>query len=261
MRFSLVTLDGLRIEDERSLARLGLYPRLKQLLLRDRYRFRVARARIDWNRAVLLNLSFWSPDDTADVLVGRSIPADVVAHVAWHHLARRSLGAAGRSVDGMLLGESIASAFDVYLMGRLLTDAPRSRYLESQVEALRELFPARALTGLLTRIARDPNAAFGALRALLFSVATSLTRARGIDDAARRLAAFDVHDFASLLPHYNVSNWILHSRAYGPPVGARIDAHIASIDRALCRAPVALDWLERHWLRPSEAPATARRSR
>ena len=255
MRFSRVTLDELRIGDERSMRKLALYLRLKQRLVADAYRFRVSDERIGWDRAALLNLSFWSPDDTADVIVERALPADVVMHVAWHHVARRGLGRAGNTVDGMLLGESIASAFDAYVIGRLLTDAPRSPILESQVEAMRDSLPLTgpALGRLLAVLAADPNRAFGSLRAFLFDVATSLSRARGIDDAARRLAAVDAHEFASLLPHYNVSNWVLHSRAYGPPIGAKIDARIARIDRALRKAPIGLDWIEREWLRPFEA--------
>ena len=67
--------------------------------------------------------------------------ADVVAHAAWHYLAARALApAAGRSlsVDALFLGEAIASAFDVYLVGRLLGHAPRSTFLETQVPAMAE---------------------------------------------------------------------------------------------------------------------------
>ncbi len=233
---------------------IALYPRLKQLLIADRYRFRVTSSPIDWARATFLNLSFWSAEDTADVLVGRSIPADVVTHVAWHHLARRGLGEAASTVDGALLGESIASAFDLYLIGRLVVAAPRSSFLEEKIEALRELVPAPRLARLLGRCAADPARAFSDLRELLFAVGTSLVRARGIDDAARRLGAYDAHPLAPLLPHYNVSNWILHARAHGGTPPPRVDARIAKVERALRAAPVALDWLAARWLAPTEAP-------
>ena len=254
MGYSRVGLAALRIEDEAPLRRIPLYPRLKALLVRDGYRFRVSARAIDWSRAVFLNLSYWSPDDTADVVVGRSLPADVVTHVAWHHLARRALGRAGGTVDGMLLGESIASAFDVYLLGWLLQAAPRARYLETQVEAMSEttgLSPAR-FGKLLARIAADPNAAFSSLRALLFDASTALVRARGIDEASAVLDALEAHPLSPLLAHYNLSNWVLHSRAYGPRVPPKIDARVAKVDRALREAPVALDWLERAWLRAAE---------
>ena len=255
-RFDRVTLERLRIDDEKSVRRVEVYSRLKDLLVRDGYRFRVQTAgpAIDWERAVFLNLSFWSEADSADVVVGARIAADVVAHVAWHHLARRALGVAARTVDGMLLGESIASAFDVYLIGRLLVDAPRAPYVASQLEAMSEasgLAPA-AFRKLLEGLAADPAQAFATLRALLFDVATSLVRARGIDDAAARLDAFRARPLFALLHHYNVSNWILHGRAHGPAFGARLDARIAKVDRALKTSGGELDWLDRAWLRPTE---------
>lgn len=255
-RFRRVTISALRIDGERDLRRVALYPRLKQLLVRDGYRFRLqtSGAPIDWGRALLLNLSFWSAEDSADVVVGARLPADVVTHVAWHHLARRALGPAGRGADGALLGESIASAFDAYLLGRLISEAPRAAYLGEQIDAMREsaqLAPA-ALRRVLERLAADPGAAFGELRRLLFEVATSLVRAEGIDDAARRLDAYADRPLAPLLPHYNLSNWILHGRAYGGRIAPRIAPRIARIDAQLRAAPSELDWLEQAWLRPLE---------
>ena len=256
-RFARVTLLALRIDDERSLRRVALYPRLKACLVRDAYRFRVQTEGrpVDWNRAVFLNLSFWNTADSDDVVVNGRLPADVVAHVAWHHLARRALGPAGKTVDGMLLGESIASAFDVYLIGHLLGSAPGSPYVESQVSAMAEVAGLSAATfrQLLERLALDPSRAFSQLRGLLFDVATSLARARGVDDAAERLDAHEKHPLFPLLHHYNLSNWLLHGRAYGPPIGAKIDARIARVDAQLRAAEHELDWLDRHWLRPCES--------
>jgi len=255
-RFDRVTLSALRIDDERSVRRVALYPRLKDVLVRDGYRFRVQTAgpTVGWERAVFLNLSFWSEADSADVVVDRRLAADVVAHVTWHHLAPRALGAAGRTVDGMLLGESIASAFDVYLIGRLLVDAPRSPYVASQVEAMSEAagLSSVGFRQLLADLARNPALAFARLRTLLFDVSTSLLRARGIDDAAARLDAFRERPLFSLVHHYNVSNWLLHGRAHGPKFGERIDARVAKVERALRSSPSELDWLDHAWLRPSE---------
>lgn len=232
--------------------RVPLYARLKDALIDDGYRFRVQREGlpIDWHRALFLNLSFWSAGDNADVVVDERLPADVVAHVAWHHLARRSLGKSGATVDGMLLGESIASAFDAYLIGRLLTDAPKSEFVETQVEAMAEVsgLAEKQFAKLLEGLALDPVASFGQLRTLLFELSTSLVRATGLEDAAARLAAHAQHPLFPLVHHYNLSNWILHSRVYGPRIKARIDPGVAGVHRELAAADSALDWLARQWL-------------
>src|SRR5258708_28234233 len=122
-RFTRRTVDELTIEDEASFRHVGLYADLKEVLRRAKYTFRVLpggrHARAD--RALLLNLTYWSAEAGGDILAESRVPADVVAHVAWHHLAARALASAPRaplSVEALFLGESIASAFDVYLEGR-----------------------------------------------------------------------------------------------------------------------------------------------
>jgi hypothetical protein len=248
------TLDDLHIEDEASFRHIGLYDTLKQALRRDRYPFRVAEG-ASWDRVLLLNLTFWSASDQGDVLVEDRIDADVVAHVAWHHLARTALGDAPMSADALFLGESIASAFDLYLIGRLLGNAPDAQMLETQVPAMGEIAASAGLDeaafeALLEGIAADPDRAFEDLRELLFDASSALVRCDGVTAAAAALANFDGHRFAPLLHHYELSNWVLYARAYAPRADAP-DPVVQAIDRALREAPVALDWLERSWLSPS----------
>src|SRR6202012_2696764 len=99
------------------------------------------------DRVLFLNLTFWDPGEQGDVLASDVIPADVVTHVAWHHLARRALDkvGAGTSADALLLGEAIASAFDLHLVGRLLGHAPDAQFLETQVPAMAEVAEAAGL--------------------------------------------------------------------------------------------------------------------
>ena len=250
--FERVGLGELRIDDERALRHVPLYAPLKQRLLDDGHRFRVARTS-DWNRALLLNLGFWSPRDPADVLTGRRIPADVVAHVAWHHVAARALGEAASSADGLLFAESVASAFDLYLVGKLLDKAPRSTFLATQVPAMADVAESaglgrRAFARLLGDIARDPDAAFAELRALLFHAGARLVRVKNTDAAARVLEGFAAHRFHALLHHYNLASWVLYCRAHASPIAPRVLPAIARVDRALGRAPIALEWLARQWL-------------
>ena len=252
MALRKITLRELRVTGARALRTDRYYPALSSRLLRDRYELRVE-PKLDPNRALLLNLSFWSPGDGADVIASRSIAADVVAHIAWHHVARQALGAAGTTVDGMLLGESIASAFDVYLVGRLLVLDASCEFLRSQIPALSEVaasagLSAKKFQALLGALARDPEAAFADLRQLLFEVATQLLRARGIDAANAVIESHRRDRFFSLLHHYNVSNWLLHSRAYGPKFSLQVDRRIAALDQAMRGADSELRYLARQWL-------------
>jgi hypothetical protein len=180
----------------------------------------------------------------------------VVAHVAWHHLASRALGGkrpkagAKPSVDALFLGEAIASAFDVYLVGRLLGHAPRSTFLETQVPAMAESAAAAGLSArgfeeLLGRIARDPEGAFADLRALLTDASATLYRCRTGGEAQAALVSLEKHRFAPLLHRYELSNWILYARAYGTERGG---ARARAVDRALRKTRAPLAWLASAWL-------------
>jgi hypothetical protein len=264
-RVQTLTLDELTIDDERSYRHIGLYEGLKEALIRDKVKFFVLGEKAksgtkngaksgakngNWDRALFLNLTFWSPDQPGDVLVSRHIPADVVMHAAWHHVASRAIGGAANTAESLFLGESIASAFDVYLLGRLVGHAPNSEFLRTQVPAMSEVAKAAGLSSsgfarLLQSIASDPDGAFEDLRSLLFDVTRALFACASVKDAARAVDSFNEHRFAPLLHHYEVSNWILYARAYAT---ARLDARSLAVDDALRHVPIALDWLEDHWL-------------
>jgi len=264
--FRRATLDDLAIDDERSFRHVGLYADLKEVLRRSGYAFRVlpSGGAPRWDRALFLNLTFWGAggsSDGGDVLMEPRIPADVVAHVAWHHLAARAFAARPGdppSADALFLGEAIASAFDVYLVGRLLGHAPSSSFLETQVPAMAEAADAAGLSEgdferLLEEIAGDPDGAFEDLRELLFDAATSLVACRSADDALAALGRLEDRRFAPLLHRYELSNWILYARAYA---GGALDPdpRVRDVDRSL-RADggpaSALDWLDAAWVAPA----------
>ena len=238
MTLRTLHLTDLTIDDEKSFRHVALYGDLKEALTRDAVPFRVpapgARAAA-WDRVLFLNLTFWGAGDSADVLVDDHIPADVVMHVAWHHLAKKALGDASGSAAGLFLGESIASAFDLYLVGRLLGHSPNAEFLETQVPALAAAaeasgLPARRFEALLAETTEDPERAFGDLRELLFDATTSLVLASSVDDATDRLTSFDGHRFAPFLHHYEISNWILFARAYASKTPGA-DQKVVEIDR------------------------------
>jgi len=256
------SFDELEIEDESSFRHVALYADLKQVLREADYRFRVLpRAlRGRWDRAQLLNLSFWGADAGGDVLVDRYLPADVVAHAAWHHLASRAIAVvpgAAPTAGALFLGEAIASAFDLYLIGRLLGHSPDSSFLETQVPAMAEAADAAGLSAadfetMLGDIADDPEGAFADLRELLSDAAAALFASDSVETALVALERFDDHRFASLLHHYELSNWVLYARAYARP-SAPLEARVAAIDAAMRGAPVAFDWLVDEWVAPAKS--------
>ena len=256
--FQTRTLDDLAIGDERSFRHVELYADLKEILRRARYSFRVLPAshagRMD--RALLLNLTFWSADAGGDVLVEDHIEAEVLAHVAWHHLAARALaGAAGSkpSVEALFLGEAIASAFDVYFVGRLLGHAQSSSFLESQVPAMADACSDAGLDEagfekLLHEIAADPDAAFADLRTLLYDVTNALFACETAEEAHVAIEGFANHRFIALLHRYELSNWVLYARAYGD---RHDDLRARAVDRSLREEKAPLDWLTSEWVTPA----------
>ncbi|HXC52399.1 MAG TPA: hypothetical protein VN634_16070 [Candidatus Limnocylindrales bacterium] len=258
--FAALSVDELTIDDEASFRHVALYAELKQVLRAATYRFRVLPSAPggQWERALLLNLVFWQADAGGDVLADRHLPADVVAHAAWHHLASRAVSGndAPASAGAMLLGEAIASAFDLYLIGRLLGQAPQSSFLQTQVPAMAEAAMAAGLPDteferLLASVACEPELAFSDLRELLSDVTSALFACDSAEAALGALARFETHRFASLLHHYELSNWILHARAHGHP-SALADARVEAVDFAMRSAPVALDWLVAQWVLPAQ---------
>jgi hypothetical protein len=254
------TLDELAIDDESSFRHVALYSDLKEVLRHHSFRFRVlsgaSHGRAD--RALLLNLSFWAADVGGDVLADRSIAADVVAHAAWHHLAAHELArgsSGGMSADALFLGEAIASAFDVYLVGRLLGHAPRSTFLETQVPAMAETANAAGLSRtsfarLLAGFSRTPERAFEDVRELLFDAATALLSCRTPEQGHAALRAFDGHRYGALLHRYELSNWVLYARSWGRKGR---DRRARAVDRALRDARAPLEWLGARWVAPALA--------
>ncbi len=248
MGLTWLQLDDLSIEDERSLAHVGVYAELKRWLRASNTRFAVMSGeRAD--HALVLNLAFWRPGDVAEVLADDVIAADQVAHNAWHAAAAARLGAASRSAAGLLLAEAVASAFDLYLVGRLLGHAPESSFLATQVPAMTEAaFDAGldedAFAALLAGASRDPEAAFEGLRQLLFDGSRQLLEAPDLEAAAAVFEGLEAHPYAALLHHYELSTWVLFARCYGEGDGAAALA----VDRELRESADSLAWLVEHWL-------------
>jgi hypothetical protein len=247
-------IEDLTIEDEDAFLDVASYVSLKEILARDRYLFRVLPSEAArWDRALLLNLTFWGVEGGGDVLVDETLAADIVTHAAWHHLAARALAndAGHQSAEALLLGEAIASAFDLFLVGRLLASGQESSFLETQVPAMAETameagLDDDAFDALLHGIAADPEQAFEDLRALLFDVSSALLRCTDAQGGLRVLESFADYRFAPLLHRYELSTWVLFARARTSASQAP-DGRVRHVDRTLREQEVALDWLLSTW--------------
>lgn len=265
MRTRRVLLSDLEIEDEKDFAHVGLYDDLKRVVDLHQLEFMVPESgELPWDDVALLNLTYWTPG-VADVLTAARIPADVIAHVAWHYLCARSVPP---SMKSSLLGESIASAFDFYLVGRLLGRRPDSAFLETQVPRMATAAEdagaePEALEGLLAEAAEQPERAFEELRELLFDTSTALVDARSVDAAALVLERAKQQRFGAILHHYELSNWVLRTRlerAESASANAG-DADAVAVDRALREASDAVAWLEESWVRPALIQGEGRNGR
>ncbi len=275
LRFRLAFLDDLTIDDRSSFSGVAVHGRLEEIVRRAGHPFRIPEDRrtASWDRALFLNLTYWTAGDGADVLCDDHIPADVVAHVGWHEVVSRELARRQSSASpppgptapsppsaaALFLAESIASAFDLYLVGRLLPNAPECDFVTTQVPLMAECagdagMPEPAFSAMLETVVREPERAFEDLRALLFDAAMALVACPGVAQAQAVLEGFADHRFAPLLHHYQLSNWILYARAYAARAPGS-DAVAVEVDQALRAAPVALDWLDLHFIEAALAAA------
>jgi hypothetical protein len=265
------SLDELTIDDEPGVARLPVYALLKEVVRGSKVRFLVPEPAgtappVSWDRALFLNLTFWDGRDGADVLCEERLPADVVAHVAWHQVAGREIGRMAAAADvgsgsvtsaplgaaALFFAESIASAFDLYLVGRLVPTVPDSDFITSQIPIMAEAaeaagLPAEGFAALVEDVVAQPERAFEDMRALLLDVVTALLPCRGATEALSVLEGFAGRRFEPLLHHFQLSNWILYARAYAgsSPVS---DGVVRQLDASLRQSPDALGWLVEHWL-------------
>jgi hypothetical protein len=256
-----VSLDELTILDEANFAHVAVYAQLKRALRSLGCRFRIPEkgsAPLSWDRAVFLNLTFWSADEGDEVLCDDSISADVVAHVAWHQVCAPRLrhlvpGAPEKpSPSALFFAESIASAFDVYLVGRLLNNVPDSDFLQTQLPIMSDAAEQAGLSeeefaAMVSGMSQDPERAFEDMRALLFDVSRALFACSKASEAQLVLEGFEDRRFASLLHHFQQSNWLLYAHAYGADLPEQERA-VLELDATLRAAPVALDWLIEHWV-------------
>jgi hypothetical protein len=242
-------LDALRIRDARPFSHILHYAPLKQRLIDAQYTFQLLPKSANVASAQLLNLTYWGAPAEAlvggDVLTEAAIDADVVCHVGWHHMLRETLAADGdnsSSAASLFLGESVASAYDLYMLGVLMLRAPSCGFVQTQAPAIADCATAsglskRAFAQQLQTIALDPEAAFAALRTLLFDVTTALYLAKTQAAAFTILQSVREAPYSWLLPRFELSNWVLYARAYAKKAtsaaASKLNRELAITERPL----------------------------
>ncbi len=250
MPLTACTLDQLTIRDAKAFRSVPLYAALRDVLLRDGFAFKIAPEGRGWQRVLFLNLTYWNAAEPNDVLECEEIDADVVCHVAWHHLARKALTDRPLSADVLFFGEAIASAFDLYLVGRLIGRVRSSDFLKTQVPAMAAVaedagLSPEAFEALMNEVSTDPDAAFESLRQLLFDAASGLVACAGVEEADALLASFAGHRFAPLLHHYELASWVLFARAYASRTP---DPEVRAFDAELRAAADPVERLAARWI-------------
>lgn len=250
-----VRLQDLIIPDEAAYADFPLWAKLKARLVDREVEMYLADSSgpmAHWADTALINHTIELPRGATEILHDRHVPADALMHTVWHHAGVEAMGTLSNTAEGLLLGESVASAFDAFLVGTLLrTESERASALDTQVPAMAEAAAAaggspKDFEALLHRMAEDPEGSFEELRELLFDVSMGLLHAGSVDAADEVLSNIHGHVFAPILHHYDLSIWVLYARAYGrdlkPHPGLR------KIDATLREETKPLAWLESHWL-------------
>lgn len=247
-----VTIADLTIDDEDAYKHIALFGDLKTILRRSRYAFAVPGPEgLTASEALLLNLVYWTDGDAHDVLESTTIPADVVMHVGWHHVANHFLPGCARAE---ILGEAIASAFDLYLVGRLLGHSGEAEFLESQVPRMADAaaeagMSDEAFEQMLAATTESPEAAFEGLRATIYETTCALANAGTTEDALAILRAARDRPYGALLHHFELSTWVLKARGRLSADGAAGE-EVERLHATLKSEPVAMDWLSVNWVVP-----------
>lgn len=250
-----VRIDELTIADEGAYAEFPLWTKLRKRLVEhevDMYLVEADGPLTHWADTALINHTVRLPKGATEILHDRVVPADALMHTAWHHAGVAAMGSLASTAEGLLLGESVASAFDAFVIGTLLgAESEQPSALDTQVPAMAEVAAAAGgsqedFEALLHRMAEDPEGSFEELRELLFDVSIGLLYGGTVERAEEVLNGTRGHVFAPILHHYDLSIWVLYARAFGADM--KEHASLRKIDAKLREVDKPLEWLVEHWL-------------
>lgn len=159
----------------------------------------------------LVNLLQWQVDQQLEYLDGDAVAADQVVHFALHHLWHRRIGS-DHPFD-LLFAECMASASDLYLLGKLSNGGEETDFLVDTLDSFGsyyEIYSSESrLEKLVARILENPYQTMSAAVDYLFRLGVALLSPQINLEA---LARFQDDLLYPLAHHYNISNWILTIR-------------------------------------------------
>ena len=164
----------------------------------------------------MVDLLNWRAGARCEHIESRGIFADQAVHFAIHHVLEGVLG--GRQPQTVLLAECVASASDMYLLGKLSEAGEETGFLSETIESYcsyYEMYAAEAeqLEHLLSAFLDDPFKTMAETAIFLFSFGTALL---GPNWNRAVLTEMTANPYYPLVHHYNLTNWILSIRAQFP---------------------------------------------
>lgn len=166
--------------------------------------------------ARLVNLLHWDASENLEYLDGEGVLADQIIHFAVHHVMNRFNQC--NTAKGMLFAECMASAADVYLVGKLSQAGEETDFLQDTLESFSTYYEMYAvdethLELMLSTILEQPFKAMMDLANYLFQFGSALL---GAQPDLEKLIQLQEHFSYPLVHHYNISNWILTIRSKFP---------------------------------------------
>ncbi len=163
----------------------------------------------------LMNLLYWRAEAKREYVDGESVYADQVVHFALHQLVATRVSANHPRVD--LFAECLASAADVYLMGKLIQAGIESEFMQETLTsfgAYYEMYAQdeRHFQRLLEQTGETPFTSMLELIDYLERFCLVLLKPGEADAAQAELLPMTAHFFYPLVHHYHVANWVLTLR-------------------------------------------------
>ena len=165
--------------------------------------------------ARIANLLLWEAGKGQEFIDGHGIYADQLIHSAIHQLLEHVLGS--KHPLNMLFAECLASASDIYLLGKLSQAGQETDFLHDTLESYGSYYELYAhqdedFVTTLNAIRRKPFETMIALADYLFEFCEPLLYPQTVRDSTLPLVMAERCHFYPLVHHYNISNWILTIR-------------------------------------------------
>lgn len=165
--------------------------------------------------ARLVNLLFWRAGERREYVDGSALYADQVIHLALHQLVDTLVSRS--HPRGSLFAECLASASDVYLLGKLMGGGEETDFLRDTLASFGTYYEMYAhgegdLERIIRQLRDDPFAAMTGLASFLEFFCLTLLESDTGEEARQKLLPLTTHRFYPLVHHYHTANWVLSLR-------------------------------------------------